>query len=340
MSTLTVSNILGSPTSTLGVVNATSIGVGGVLAQNGAATFSNTVAVTGAATFSNTVAVTGAATFSNTVAVTGNMTLSTGITFPDSSVQTVSSKVPSAPTSVGQVPFSTDGTTFTSVSKITQGTAITTTTTSFTGAATSSTTLTASSVTGTIQVGQVIAGTGVTAGTVILAQLTGTSGGAGTYTISNSGTISGTITVVGVEFRNIPSWVKRITVAVSGLSTNGTSGIIIQLGASGGVESTGYSGSVSFLPATTGVGNLSSGFLLTQSSTSGVASYVYHGVAQLVLLTGTTWACSGQFGQSDSVVFNAVAGSKALASVLTTVRITTAGGVNTFDAGSINILYE
>lgn len=178
-----------------------------------------------------------------------------------------------APTAIGQVPFSTNGTTYTATQKITAMTAV-----------------------------------------------------------AASGT--------SIDFSSIPSWVKRITVAVSGLSTNGTSGIIIQLGASAGVENTGYSGAVSFLPAASGVGNLSSGFLFPQSGTGGAAAYVYHGVAQLVLLTGTTWVCSGQFGQSDSALFNAVAGSKAVASVLTTVRITTAGGANTFDAGTVNVLYE
>lgn len=199
----------------------------------------------------------------------GNLLTSNGTTWASTT------PVSGAPTAIGQVPFSTNGTTYTATQKITAMTAV---------------------------------------------------------------TASGT----SIDFSSIPSWVKRITVAVSGLSTNGTSGIIIQLGASGGVESTGYSGSVSFLPATTGVGNLSSGFLLTQSSTSGSASYVYHGVAQLVLLTGTTWAYSSQFGQSDSATFNSTAGSKTLASALTTIRITTSAvpAVNTFDAGTVNVLYE
>jgi hypothetical protein len=197
----------------------------------------------------------------------GNLLTSNGTTWASTTPNII------APTAIGQVPFSTNGTTYMATQKITAMTAV---------------------------------------------------------------TASGT----SIDFSSIPSWVKRVTVAVSGLSTNGTSGIIIQLGASGGVESTGYSGAVSFLPASSGVGNLSSGFLFAQTGTGGAAAYVYHGVAQLVLLTGTTWACSGQFGQSDSALFNAVAGSKALASVLTTVRITTAGGANTFDAGTVNVLYE
>lgn len=60
---------------------------------------------------------------------------------------------------------------------------------SFTGNG-SGTTLTASSVTGYIQAGQVVSGTGVPAGTKIVAQLTGTAGGAGTYQTSQATTSS------------------------------------------------------------------------------------------------------------------------------------------------------
>lgn len=61
---------------------------------------------------------------------------------------------------------------------------------SFTGTG-SGTTLTAASVTGFIQAGDSVAGTGVPAGTKIVAQLTGTAGGAGTYQTSAATTSSG-----------------------------------------------------------------------------------------------------------------------------------------------------
>lgn len=55
------------------------------------------------------------------------------------------------------------------------------------------TTLTVTAMTsGTIKVGQPIAGTGVTAGTVIIAQLTGTPGGVGTYSVDTSQTAAST----------------------------------------------------------------------------------------------------------------------------------------------------
>ncbi len=62
---------------------------------------------------------------------------------------------------------------------------------SFTATAGSpSTRLVVSSVTGTIYVGDTVAGTGITAGTTILSQLSGTTGGAGTYILSAANTTS------------------------------------------------------------------------------------------------------------------------------------------------------
>ena len=118
MSTLSVANITGQPTANLGIVNAISLGISGASVHTGAATFSNTVVVTGNATFSNTVAVTGNVVFSNTVTVAAS-----GIVFSDATTQTTASKV-SAPSAVGQIPFSTDGSTYTSTQKIVQGTSV------------------------------------------------------------------------------------------------------------------------------------------------------------------------------------------------------------------------
>jgi hypothetical protein len=243
------------------------------------------------------------------------------------------------PSAIGQIPFSTNGSTYTATQKIVQGTAITTTTTSFTGATSgASTTLTASSVTGTIQVGQVIAGTGLTAGTVITAQLTGTTGGAGTYTISpiSTGTVSGTITVVGVDFLSIPSWVKRVTVMFNGVSTSGTSNWLIQAGDSGGIETTGYTSTCNQFSGSPGASTSTAGFLIQEAVTAAAAS---NGHAVITNVSGNIWVASSVL--ADSQPSTAIgAGTKTLSDVLTQVRITTVNGTDTFDAGSINILYE
>jgi hypothetical protein len=224
---------------------------------------------------------------------------------------------------------------------IKSGTVVTTTTTSFTGATSgASTTLTASSVTGTIQVGQVIAGTNIAAGTTITALGTGT-GGAGTYTISpaSTGTVSGTITVVGVDFLSIPNWVKRITVSVSGFSTNGASNYLIQSG-SGSVENTGYLGASTTTAASAATSNFTTGFGIGNGGAA--AANTINGIGTIVLINSSTnlWAFSFVGGNSDTTRAVFSGGSKAFSGTIDRVRITTVNGTDTFDAGSINILYE
>jgi len=70
-----------------------------------------------------------------------------------------------------------------------------------------------------------------------------------TGTLSASGGVTGSLTRAtaqastsgtSIDFTSIPSGVKRITVMFSGVSTNGTSLIQVQIGDSGGIETTSY----------------------------------------------------------------------------------------------------
>jgi hypothetical protein len=248
-----------------------------------------------------------------------------------------------SPTTAGNTIFSTDGTNWSSTQKIVQGTSITTTTTSFTGATSgASTTLTASSVTGTIQVGQVIAGTNITAGTVITAFGTGT-GGAGTYTISpaSSGTVSGTITVVGIDFTGIPSWVKRVTIMLSGVSISGTTSLQLRLGTSGGFVTSGYSSNIGVITAaSTSAGSVATTTGLIIINSGGTADTT-SAVLSLNNFTGNVWTYSGTGGRTGNVcAYYVSAIPLTLSGALTQVRLTTVNGTDTFDAGSVNIMYE
>jgi hypothetical protein len=151
----------------------------------------------------------------------------------------------------------------------------------------------------------------------------------GTSVASTSGT--------SIDFTGIPSWVKKITVMFSGVSTNGISDILLQLGDSGGIETTGYLGaSVSIADANiTTAENFTTGF----GSITQLAANVCHGFLSIVQLTGDTWICSGTVARSNVSNVIPTAGSKTLSAALTQIRITT-NGADTFDAGSINIMYE
>jgi hypothetical protein len=154
-----------------------------------------------------------------------------------------------------------------------------------------------------------------------------------------SGTAQATTSGTFKDFTGIPSWVKRITVMFNGVSTNGTSVVQIQLGDSGGFETTGYLGAVGRTGTGTAGLNNSAGFVLEDSAVAAVARY---GSIVISLLNSSTntWSAFGVIGRSDSANVYMQGGTKLLSDVLTQVRITTVNGTDTFDAGAINILYE
>jgi hypothetical protein len=157
-------------------------------------------------------------------------------------------------------------------------------------------------------------------------------GGAGRATAVVSGTAVASTSGTSIDFTSIPSWVKRITVMFSGVSTSGTSNYLVQLG-SGSVTTSGYLGSSGNLG---GSASFTTGFGLT----SGAATVVMQATMTISNLSGNTWVASQVGGRSDAASVTFGGGNIALAGVLDRVRITTVNGTDTFDAGSINILYE
>jgi hypothetical protein len=155
-----------------------------------------------------------------------------------------------------------------------------------------------------------------------------------------SGTAQTTTSGTSIDFTSIPSWVRRITITYSGVSTSGTSNWLVQLGDSGGVENTGYLGVGTFLGATTSGSNYTTGFGLPV----GGATHVLHGTVVLTLLSSSTntWTCMGSLagtGGAAGYIYS-TGGAKSLSGTLDRVRLTTVNGTDTFDAGSVNILYE
>ena len=152
----------------------------------------------------------------------------------------------------------------------------------------------------------------------------------GVITSGTAVTASGT----QVNFTDIPSWVKRITVMFSGVSLSGSSQILVQLGDSGGIETTGYSASTVSLDTGTFQITSTAGFPVQLNNASRAAS----GNLIVNLLSGNTWTANGSFYNITSTVVSG--GSKSLSATLDRIRITTVNGTDTFDAGSINILWE
>jgi hypothetical protein len=164
--------------------------------------------------------------------------------------------------------------------------------------------------------------------TQTLPQITGTLG------TLNSGTAVASTSGTSIDFTSIPANVRRITVMFVGVSTSGTSNIQIQIG-SGSVTTTGYvSGSWT---NNTSTANATTGMLVTAVVAS---STNMSGVSTLATLGSNTWAYNAITGGGSAGYNNMGSGYVAIGGALDRVRITTANGTDTFDAGSINILYE
>ncbi len=155
--------------------------------------------------------------------------------------------------------------------------------------------------------------------------------------VITSGTAVASTSGTSIDFTGIPSWAKRVTVMFNAISTNGSSPIQIQLG-SGSVEVTGYASTGGYFGSTNqAAGSTSTTGLLTMTTTG--AAVISSGLTTISTLGSNIWVSSTTQGRTDGYMFMG-AGVKTTAGVIDRVRITTVNGTDTFDAGSINILYE
>jgi heptaprenylglyceryl phosphate synthase len=123
----------------------------------------------------------------------------------------------------------------------------------------------------------------------------------------------------------------------TGVSTSSTSNLIVQLGSSS-VTTSGYTGYVTRFGSSTAYLAYSSGFLL--SETVQAASTIV-GHLTITNITSNTWVGSGVLTSASAINFtSSTAGTIALGGTLDRVRVTTVNGTDTFDAGSVNIMYE
>ena len=200
----------------------------------------------------------------------GNILTSTGSAW----ASTAPSSIVPTPSAIGQIPFSTDGSTYAATQKITQGTAVTLT------------------------------------------------------------------SQTSVDFNSIPSWVKRVTIMIANVSTNGSSPVQIQVG-SGSISTSGYVGSVTEFASggTAGVVLFSIGFQLDAGGVGLSASTTRIGQYILSSAGSNFYTLTGSYGRSDTTRSTFSSGGISLAGTLDRVRLTI-DGTQQFDAGTVNILYE
>lgn len=147
-------------------------------------------------------------------------------------------------------------------------------------------------------------------------------------------TTSGTL----VDFTSIPSWVKRVTVFFNNVSTSGSSNLLIQLGA-GSITNTGYN-SIGATISNVGAGATVSTTGFAFSNGNIVAGSGCYGSATFCVQASNIWAGQGMLADTGRGFIQCTSGTIALSGTLDRLRITTTNGTDTFDSGSVNIVYE
>ena len=202
-------------------------------------------------------------------------------------------------------------------------------------------------------------------GTTTVSNLAMNGSSSGTTTLSPSATASGTVTIpagtgtvavqgvstnivsstaqastsgTNIDFTGIPSWLNRITVMFNGVGTNGSSLYLVQIG-SGSIANTGYISDGMYPNGPTNSGLVTTGLVQQGIAFSYATDSGYYGSTVLTTLGLNIWVSTGaNVAGGGRLQFNA--GSKTLSGTLDRIRITTVNGTDTFNAGSINILYE
>ena len=153
---------------------------------------------------------------------------------------------------------------------------------------------------------------------------------------ANQGLMTPQATTSGTafDFLGIPSGATQITVCFDLVSLSGSDHFLIQLGDSGGIETTDYESSS---------GSSGSGSSLTSGLhiQGGNASRLLSGSMILTLMDPTTNKWVAQHSLSINGLNNFVTGGgrKVLSAALDRLRITRSG-TNTFDAGFVNVSYR
>jgi len=157
----------------------------------------------------------------------------------------------------------------------------------------------------------------------------------------NSGAIvratAKTATGTNVDFTGIPSWVKRVTVLMNDVSLTGSATLFVRLGTASGIEASAIYFGMGGAITTAGVAsafNYTTGFGLVSAS----AANLFAGQIIITNLTGNTWVMTGTGSGSTSNVLYFM-GRVTLTGALTQLRCTN-NGSDTFDSGTINIIYE
>jgi hypothetical protein len=166
-------------------------------------------------------------------------------------------------------------------------------------------------------------------------ELNGTTGVQGNSGAFVRGTAVASTSGTSITFTSIPSWAKRITVMFNGVSTNGTANLLVRIG-SGSLQTTGYTSTAAYFTTTPSTQSVTDGFLIrTDNAGNNIC-----GSMVICNFSSNDWVENLVGSGSSNNQCYVGGGAVSLSGVLDRVAILTANGTDTFDAGSINILYE
>ena len=121
----------------------------------------------------------------------------------------------------------------------------------------------------------------------------------------------------------------------NGVSTSAATNMLIQLGTSSSVETTGYvsGGSTTGNNPTTST----SGFVIAINA----AATTLSGSVTFYLYGSNTWVCSGLLTRTDNGSGHTTGGTKTLSGTLDRIRLTVGNtATDSYDAGAVNIMWE
>ena len=149
-------------------------------------------------------------------------------------------------------------------------------------------------------------------------------------------------TTSGTSFTKtgIPSWATQVIVTFANCGLNGTNNLQIQLGDSGGIETTGYNSASCKMTGGGYLGLDSTDAFSTTAFHITTASLNINGSITFTLHDSATnhWASQGCYSGSASNTF-ICSGQKALSSALTQIKLLPTSS-NTFDSGSWSVSYS
>lgn len=152
--------------------------------------------------------------------------------------------------------------------------------------------------------------------------------------VSTFATVQAATSGTAINFTSIPSWVREIDVMFDAVSLSGTDSFLVQLGDSGGLETSGYV-STSTNAQSSGNTSSTSGFVIRRFA----AGDAHSGIMQIKNITGNVWVSSHSVC-SDTSAGILGGGTKTLSATLDRLSVVPTGA-NSFDgSGQINICYR